>query len=188
MGRPPRVVIVAPLVPHDVPPHAGGQYLQHVVRYATSIGPTTVVVPSTPDTRATARAPGAPSDLVVVASPSADRLPGKAANRALAVADSWGRRIDPGAPSLALVRGLTRAGPARDALAGADVVDLQWSECIRLAGVVRRLNPDARVIGTFHDVQSQLFAREPATTAPARAYWRLAAWQSRVHEHRGVAA
>jgi glycosyltransferase involved in cell wall biosynthesis len=189
MGRPLRVVIVAPLVPFDAPPHAGGRYLQQVVRYAEEcIGPTTVIVPSTPDTRATADGTGAPAHLLVVGGESARSVAGKAVNRAVAIADRQLRRVDPGLPHLALGRGLVRAGPARTALEEADVVDLQWSESIRFARLVRRINGAARVVGTYHDVQSQLFGREPAHTAGARAYWRFASWQSRWHERLGVAA
>jgi glycosyltransferase involved in cell wall biosynthesis len=182
-----RVVIVAPMVPYDAPPHAGGQYLQHVVRAATRIGPTTVVVPNTPVNRETSTSPGAPADLLVVGAVPASTTFGKAVNRVRTVGDAWLRRLDPGRPSTVLARGLARKGPARTALERADVVDLQWSESVRLAGLVRRINPRARVVGTYHDVQSQLFSREPATTVRGRAFWRLAARQSRRHERRDTA-
>jgi glycosyltransferase involved in cell wall biosynthesis len=98
------------------------------------------------------------------------------------------RQLDPGLPSLGLAGAVLAASPIREAIRQADVVDLQWSESIRLARLVRRVNPRSRVVGTYHDVQSQLFSREPATTAGERAFWRLATWQARLHERRGVAA
>jgi glycosyltransferase involved in cell wall biosynthesis len=188
MTSPRRVAIVAPMVPYDAPPHAGGLYLQAVVRFAELHGPTTVVVPNTPTNRQTATAIGAPADLVVVGSERAERLSGRAARRVVAVADARLRRIDPGMPSLTLADGMWRPGPGRTALEAADVVDLQWSESIRLARLVRRINPGARVVGTYHDVQSQLFSREPATTLRGHTFWRRAVWQARRHERRGVVA
>jgi len=187
MSIPRRVVIVAPVVPFDAPPHAGGQYLQHVTRFATAQGPTTVVVPNTPVNRDTADAPGAPEDLVVVGRERPGTAGGRAFNRALTLAYRQMRKVDPGYPSLILARGLMRPGPAHDALLRADVVDLQWSESIRFARLVRRVNPRARVVGTFHDVQSQLFSRA-AMEGGRRVYWRSAVWQARLHERRGVAA
>ncbi len=58
-----QVVVVAPMVPIDSPPHAGGQYLQSVVHFAESVGETTVIVPNTPVNRATENARGAPRRL-----------------------------------------------------------------------------------------------------------------------------
>lgn len=188
MSIPKRVVIVAPVVPFDAPPHAGGQYLQHVTRYAIAQGQTTVVVPNTPVNRDTAEAPGAPEDLVVVGGERPRTAAGRAVNRGLTVAYRRMRKIDPGYPSLIMARGLLRPGPAHEALLHADVVDLQWSESIRFARLVRRVNTQARVVGTFHDVQSQLFSREAYEEGSSLTYWRLAVWQARLHERRGVAA
>lgn len=189
MDGPPRVVIVAPVVPHDAPPHAGGVYLQRVVRAAASLGPTTVVVPNTPANRAIladSAASGLPDDLVVVGLEPATSLAHKAWNRVLTVTDTLLRRVDHGRPPLAMSLALRRPGRLRAAVASADVVDLQWSEQVRLAALVRRVNPRARVVGTFHDVQSQLFAREPARTLRARAFWWGQRRLARRHERRGV--
>ena len=94
----------------------------------------------------------------------------------------------PGSANLAFAHGLIRRGPARDAIEQADVIDLQWSESIRLVKLARRLNPRARVVGTFHDVQSQLYSREPAATRFARARRRTATWVLRWHERHDVGA
>ncbi len=113
---------------------------------------------------------------------------GGSLGRLVALGERWGRRLDPGLPPLALVADLLTGGPAARAVRGADVVDLQWSEQVRLVRLVRRLAPGARVVGTYHDVQSQLFAREPSATAVGQLAWRWRAARARVHERRAVAA
>lgn len=69
-----------------------------------------------------------------------DRLP-----RLLGVAPALNSR------AVAQVRGL---------VASADVVDLQWEESALLLGPLRRVNADARIVVTLHDVLSQRFARQ----------------------------
>ena len=181
-----RIVVVAPLVPYDAPPHAGGRYLQSVVRLAETLGPTTVLVANTPTSRATSTAPGAPQDLHVVGSVRPSAIGVRAVNRAVALADSWLRRVDPGLPSLPLALGLIRKGPAREALVHAEVVDLQWAQCVRLARVVRRLNPRARVVGTYHDVLSQAFSRYPAQSRRERIRRAFIRHRATRHEQRAV--
>jgi glycosyltransferase involved in cell wall biosynthesis len=179
-----RVVVIAPLVPHDRVPHAGGQYLLTIARILAEETELTLLTPNTPTNREASRLSGTPPHLVV--GERADNLRGRAWARVLDVVDRRRRRLDHGASSLPFAAALSRSGPARDALRAADVVSLEWSESIRLAGVVRRINPRARVLGTFHDVQSQLFAREEAPRLRDRVFWAwLAAW-SRLHERRGV--
>ena len=80
-------------------------------------------------------------------------------------------------------------GPRRLSLPSveADVIDLQYSESIRLVRLLRRLNPSARITGTFHDVMSQSFSREPQDTPATRRYWQRVARRSRKHEKAMVA-
>ena len=69
----------------------------------------------------------------------------------------------------------------------ADVIDLQYSESIRLVRLLRRLNPTARITGTFHDVMSQSFSREPQDTARrARATGRVSRRVRAAHEREMV--
>jgi glycosyltransferase involved in cell wall biosynthesis len=82
--------------------------------------------------------------------------------------------------------GLVRRGPAHDALVQADVVDLQWAQCIRMARLVRRLNPRARVVGTYHDVLSQAFSRIPARTPRERLGRAFIRHRAVRHERRAV--
>ncbi|HPZ48928.1 MAG TPA: glycosyltransferase [Propionibacteriaceae bacterium] len=182
------VVTVTPFLQFDAVPHGGGRYLQRLEHALAASGLSQVwVAPDTPSNRHAALQPGCPPHHLVGSPPGAS-WPIKAVRRALAEVDGRGRRIDPGLPNLPLATGLRR-DPVRSLLAGAPVIDLQWSEAIRLAGIVRRLAPNARLVGTFHDVQSQLFGREatrPGQTAAQAAAWRTQAAWARVWERRGV--
>jgi len=178
--------VIAPVLPYDAIPHAGGQYLLTLTRVLAERSVLTVVVPSTPLNRAAVGRPGVPPGSLVVGGERASTLVGRAAARVRTNVDHSWRVYDPGLRSLALATALSRPGPAREAVERADVVDLQWSESVRLATLVRRINPGARVLGTFHDVQSQLFDREPARNHRERARWRFATRRARSAERRGV--
>ena len=182
------MVVVAPSVPFDAVPHAGGLYLLRLTRILEDGADLTVLVPNTPTNRAGVAEPGAPRGTQVVGGGGPRTWRRRAGARALDVLDRRWRRWQPGLPSLPFAAALRRPGPALDALRAADTIDLEWSESIRLAGRVRRLNPDARLLGTFHDVQSQLFSREPAPRRVDRLFWRWAARVARRHERKGVAA
>ena len=148
----------------------------------------TVLVPGSRLNREAACRPGAPQAVIPLGLEPASSLLGKAANRVSLRADGRLRRRDPGMPYLPLLVGLARSGEARKALREADVIDLQWSDSIRLAHLLRRINPRARLVGTFHDVMSQSFAREPQETQSERRYWQAVARRSRRHERRMVRA
>ncbi|MBM6399122.1 glycosyltransferase [Phycicoccus sonneratiae] len=181
-----RVVVLTGAVPFDDVPHAGGRYLGRLLAHLSHAGPVTVVAASTPASREAAAATGAPGDLVLVGGAPGRTARERIVGRLVALGERWWRPLDPGMPPLALVADLVTGGPAARAVRAADVVDLQWSEQVRLAGLVRRLAPRGRVVGTFHDVQSQLFAREPSPSAPGRLRWRLVAARARRHERRAV--
>lgn len=77
-----------------------------------------------------------------------------------------------------------------DALQLAAVVELQWSEMIALAPLVRRRLPKAVLVGVAHDVITQRWERAAAASAGSlqAAVWRLAAARSRAREARSYAA
>ena len=173
-------------VPFDDVPHAGGRYLGSLLRHLARTSSVTVVAAATPASRDAAtrcRGPGGPRPRRRGGGPH-PALPGDRPARR--VGERWWRRVDPGLPPLALVADLLTGGPAARAVREADVVDLQWSEQVRLAGLVRRLAPHARVVGTFHDVQSQLFAREPSVSWWGRLAWQVRSRRARAHERRSL--
>lgn len=154
-----RVVMVTGELPIDNPHHAGGVYVQHVHRLLASNSRLTVISPDSPSNREASTHSGVPDCLLLSEVPRAKTLTNRATNRALDLADRAVRGTLIGVPSYPIVRALLQDSPERSAVAAADAIDLQWSEAIRLAPLVRRINPRALLIGTFHDVQSQVVER-----------------------------
>ena len=180
--------MIATTLGYDGVPHAGGTYMKALCDAMTPLVDLTVIVPGTRTNREAAARPGAPARVVPLGLEQTSSLPGKVANRLSLNLDTRWRRRDPGLPYLPLVVGLARSAEARRTLREADVIDLQWSDSIRLVHLLRRLNPGARIVGTFHDVMSQSFEREPQDTPAERRFWQGVARRSRRHEARMVAA
>ena len=184
----PRTVLISMYVGHEGVPHAGGRYLLELQRLLDAESDLTMLTVGNRLNHAAATRPGVPERLLLLGHESGRRLLGRALNRAVLLIDSRWRRRDPGAPSLPFVLGLIRSAEARRAVRAADVIDLQYSESIRLVRLLRRMNRGARITGTFHDVMSQSFSREPQKESRARHYWQAVARRSRRHERRMVGA
>lgn len=162
--------------------------MRHLCEVMEPLVDLTVMVPGTRTNREGAERPGAPRRTIPLGLEPARSLGGRALNRASLLGDGYWRTWDPGLPYLPLLVGLARSREARELIRQADVIDLQWSDSIRLVHLLRRLNPRARLVGTFHDVMSQSFSREPQDTWRERLYWRGVARRSRRHERRMVRA
>ena len=93
-----------------------------------------------------------------------------------------------GLPPFTVTRALLGALPSGPPSSEADIIDLQYSESIRLAWFIRRINPDARIVGTFHDVQSQVVSRHPARPGHGWFKWRINGWQLRRAERNAFEA
>ncbi|QSR32795.1 hypothetical protein CFI00_20300 [Nocardioides sp. S5] len=184
----PRTVLISMYVGHEGVPHAGGRYLLELQRLLEADSELTMLTVGNRLNHAAATKPGVPERLLLLGHEPDRRLFGRALNRAMLLTDSRWRRRDPGAPSLPFVLGLMRSVEARRAVRAADVIDLQYSESIRLVRLLRRMNRGARITGTFHDVMSQSFSREPQDEPRARRYWQAVARRSRRHERRMVGA
>lgn len=182
------MVVVATTIGYDGVPHAGGSYMKALCDAMAPLVDLTVVVPGNRLNREAATRPGAPPRTVPLGLGPATSLWEKALNRVAVNADMRTRRLDPGMPYLPLLADLVRSAEARALVRDADVIDLQWSDSVRLVHVLRRINPRARIVGTFHDVMSQSFEREPQDTARERRYWQGVARRSRRHEARMVRA
>lgn len=184
--RRPRVVLLSYVVPHADIPHAGGRYLLALCQVLEREVDLTFLAPYTRVNAGAVAAPGAPANVVLVGSPGR-RLPARILNRLALLADRGLRPHDPGAPYLPFVMGILRDPAVRRTIRRADVLDLQWLDSIRVLPVLRLLNRRARAVGTFHDVQSQSFSREPARDARERRYWRRMTRRAQCHERRAVA-
>lgn len=184
-----RIVIVSNVVPYDAIPHAGGQYMRSLVGAARELGELTLLAPDTPANRLAISKPGAPrqSTSLLGLKPGGGLLE-RVSNRAVTVTEQRLRAIDPGLAPRSFAVALLRDAAALDVVRRASVIDLQWAEMIRLVPLFRRINPKARVVGTFHDVQSQLFSREPRSGAIDSLRWQLAAFLARRHEGRALSA
>ena len=182
------MVVIATTLGYDGVPHAGGTYMKALCDAMEPLVDLTVVVPGMRSNRDAAARPGAPRRVVPLGLEPSSSLPGRAANWLSVNVDMRWRHRDPGMPYLPLLADLVRSREARAAIRAADVIDLQWSDSIRLVHLLRRLNPRARIVGTFHDVMSQSFLREPQDTPAERRYWQRVARNSHRHEARMVAA
>ncbi len=178
----PRTVLISMYVGHEGVPHAGGRYLLELQRLLEADSDLTMLTVGNRLNHEASTKPGVPERLLLLGHETGRRLPGRALNRAVLLVDSRWRRRDPGAPSLPFVLGLMRSAEARRAVRSADVIDLQYSESIRLVRLLRRMNRGARITGTFHDVMSQSFSREPQDEPEDRRYWQAVARRSRHQE------
>lgn len=181
------MVVISHCVPYDDVPHAGGRYLAHLARVADRHVQWTLLGQDSPANRTAMVRRGRPSVARLVGGHGRS-WPARLLNRIALRLDVALRRRDPGMPYVPLALGLLRDREARRAIRDADVLDLQWMDSILLLPLLRRLNPRARTVGTFHDVQSQSFAREPGATASDRAFWQRQAGRMRRRERRAVAA
>lgn len=183
----PRVVLISMYVGHDGVPHAGGRYLLELQRLLDAETDLTMLTVGNRLNHEAATKAGVPRRLLLLGHEARRSPLGKVLNRLSVNVDGHWRRRDPGLPSLDFLLGLARSREARAAIRRADVIDLQYSESIRLVRLLRRLNPRAKITGTFHDVMSQSFSREPQDTPDARRYWQGVARRSRRHEAAMVA-
>lgn len=175
-------MLISMYVGHEGVPHAGGRYLLELQRLLEADSDLTMLTVGNRLNHEASTKPGVPERLLLLGHETGRRLPGRALNRAVLLVDSRWRRRDPGAPSLPFVLGLMRSAEARRAVRSADVIDLQYSESIRLVRLLRRMNRGARITGTFHDVMSQSFSREPQDEPEDRCYWQAVARRSRHQE------
>ncbi|WP_165356959.1 glycosyltransferase [Nocardioides zhouii] len=178
-----RVVLISMYVGHERVPHAGGRYLLALQRLLDAETDLTMLTVGNRLNHEAAQKQGVPGRLLLLGHEPGRNPVAKLVNRLTVGADArLRRRRDPGLPSLPFVLGLLRSPRARAAVREADVIDLQYSESIRLVRLLRRLNPDARITGTFHDVMSQSFSREPQDSPATRRYWQRVATRSRAQE------
>ncbi|MEI2820697.1 MAG: glycosyltransferase [Marmoricola sp.] len=183
-----RVVVVAP--PGCVFRSAPRRWRlsQGVGRCARAASEVTFLCPTTVSNVKAANQPGAPHDIRMLGLEKRTNLLGKAMNRASLWLDRRWRYLDPGMPSVPFLLGLRRDPEAVRRIRDADLIDLQWSDSIRLVRRLRKLNPRARIVGTFHDVLSQSLSREPRVTVKHKLYWGFVAARSRRHERAMVRA
>lgn len=173
--------MITPALPYPGIPHAGGKYVWQLANTLDDFGDLVVLATDNPSNRQAHTERGSSTPHVML-SPTT-RFQHCVVHLAHRVNDLF-YRIDPAGPDLAFVALLILDRHARGLLRGADVIDLQWSAYGRLWPLLRCLNRRARIVGTFHDVDSQRLQRHAQTKTDSlrRARWFLAARISRFFE------
>jgi glycosyltransferase involved in cell wall biosynthesis len=174
------MVMITAVLPCAKPDNAGGRYVQWVVQAAAKHYEIFAVAPDGPVSHRAREAGGVPRHKL---------LGGPPPRRAAAWDQAVARLLSIAAPLLPpwrFLAGLLRDQGTLDAIRGADVIDLQWEEYGVLIPFLRRVNPEARIVCTFHDVLSQRYGRasEAATSFAPRARWAWAAAVARRSERK----
>lgn len=144
-----RLVCLSPYVPFSGIDHAGGDY---VLAYLTAVHAAgwsvTAICPDNPANRSARD--NAPPWMHVLLTPRDDPSLARRAARLL-------RRGVSALPPRPWFRKLDAA--AKDALASATVIDLQWMASIQYAPLLRKRYPSIPIVATPHDVKSESIAR-----------------------------
>lgn len=159
-----RIVSITDELPYPGIPHAGGEYYRRLADLLAADHHLTLIAPVTwKNDVAVAKLAGTGPELVLIDVPPQPR--------------HWwdrARRLVPALRAVGFLGEVHRDPRAVEALAAADVIDLQWFEQAVAARSLRRRWPEARLVATFHDVVSQGYARQ---AVHARSLvTRLSAW------------
>ncbi|TLM74499.1 glycosyltransferase [Pseudarthrobacter sp. NamB4] len=179
-GRSKAMVMITAVLPCAKPDNAGGRYVQWVVQAAAKYYEVFAIAPDGPVSHRAMEAGGVPRHKLFGGSPPASAAAwDQAVVRMLGIAA-------PVLPPWRFLAGLLRDQGTLDAIRRADVIDLQWEEYGVLIPFLRRLNPGAQIVCTFHDVLSQRYRRasEAATSFAPRVRWAWAAALARRSERK----
>lgn len=173
----PPLVCITLEVPYDNCGHAGGRYVAALFGALSAQGmPLAVLAPRTAANQRAIGRPGAPIDLSLLPRSRTRSLREMRFDRLI-------HRVDPGLPSLAMVRGIITDRHSRQSLRTAPVIDLQWDAAARLAPLIRLIAPRARIVSTLHDVQSQRFGRVTRSkTGLPKIKWLTHTWTAKIWE------
>ncbi|AUZ35699.1 hypothetical protein C3B78_15425 [Arthrobacter sp. PGP41] len=170
-----RFIMITAALPCAKPDNAGGRYVKWVSEAASKSDDVFIIAPDGPAAQRALKSGGVPRY----------QLLGRSAGR---MASSWDRALTrllsmvaPSLPPWRFVISLLRDRQVLEAIRHADVIDLQWEEYGALIPMLRRFNPEALVVCTFHDVLSQRYGRasQGATSHVARMRWAWAASTAR---------
>lgn len=144
------IVSFARAVPFQGVPHAGGAYLRTHLEVLTETNKVTLVVPGTKRNTEDKGKIDLPLDLMVI--PPARSVLGKLR----------GKIIEEACPTVApayIISALKDNDELRSVVAGADIIEFQWSEYASLSRYVKKLNPGATLICICHDILRQKYRR-----------------------------
>jgi glycosyltransferase involved in cell wall biosynthesis len=160
-----RIVCIAPYMPYVGIPHAGGEFFRRHVELLSRDHHVTVICPRTPDNESAMGAGVSAPYRRLLAAPRF-RFPlvgSRFTHRVLA-------RLVPFLAVRSLARALLTDERCLSELRKADRIEFQWFFAVTMASYVRRTLPGKPVIGVFHDVVSQGYARTltSPTVAPVQ--------------------
>lgn len=159
-----KIVSIGPYVPHASITHAGGTFLHHYLSGLVARGDTVALIaPDTPTNRAAlAAAPPGGVDIHLVSRP-------------LTASRTWARAplypyevLTAPSPGLGLTRAFARDPRLAALVDAADVVELQWSEYLRLVDTVRARRSDVVVSAVLHDLFGEGLARRATMSGSLR--------------------
>jgi glycosyltransferase involved in cell wall biosynthesis len=148
-----KLTTLAPYVPSPAMPHAGGVFLFHYLHEMAHHAAVTLVAPATPENEAESVRSTLPCRVVTVPRPGGSSYP---ILRALTYPADVYRAITIG---WWIERAFHRSGPARAAIASADLVEIQWTEMARLLGLVHDVAPDMPTSLLALEVLTETFVR-----------------------------
>ena len=153
MSEFPRIVVIAPFVPKRLVEDAGQRYLGELARVLPDDA--VFIVPK--DRRSLRDANDVQEPRVLLVDVVPPSIPRTRSGKAYQFSRE---QIIPIRARDGFWEGLRTNRAAREAMLGAQVIDLQWPEFASLAPRIRRVMPHARLIVTMHDVPSQGKAHE----------------------------
>jgi glycosyltransferase involved in cell wall biosynthesis len=163
-----RIVSIAPFMPFQGIPHAGGEFYRRHAELASRSHDFLIVSPKIPENETAMAESGSPPYARLLVPPRAPRgRPGRLFSYVLSRA----------VPFLAVrpfYRALLEDQQALFAMRRADRIELQWFNAVVLAPKLRRAFPGTPIVGVFHDIVSQGQARMLYTRGVALR-WRLLA-------------
>lgn len=169
----PRLLSISYHVPYVTAPHAGGAFVyRHLMGVAEQFE-VDVVVPATKYTRFAADLASAELPVTVVGRESREGAVRNTVERA--------RKVYAGvSPGASVAQRVFHDQRFQELVRSADIVELQWSEMLVLAPLIRRMRADLPIICVCHDVITQALMRKAAAAPPHRgAFYQLAARRSR---------
>jgi len=143
------IAIITPYTPYDGVPHAGGAFLYAYVSHLSNAHTVELICVRPPDERAQAAFPSSVAVHFCPPKPGGIRSRLRQQSRTLTGFNIGGPEVD----------ALTGDGRARQLLAGADIVNVQWAELLRVVPHLRRERPRRPIVATEHDIYSQAMMR-----------------------------
>lgn len=173
-------LMITAALPCAQPDNAGGRYVKWVTEAASRHHEVFVLAPEGPASLRARKAGGAPRHKLLGGAPVRGvGTTGRVLSRLLSI-------VAPLLPPWRFLLGLLYDRQARESVRRAEIIDLQWEEYGLLIPALRRYNPGALIVCTFHDVLSQRYGRasEAAASKARRLRWAWAASMARWTERK----